>query len=263
MGKPAAVLGSYHVCPKTTGTVPHVGGVAIMGSPDVFIGGMPAIRVGDTFICIGPPDAAAEGSASVFINGKAAVRVGDGTRHSGKVVFGNGTVLIGDRGKMSLAPGSKGSWNPELNTALFPKCDYTVADYVYKTDEHGRVTSVEGELQQLKRDRNTYQQGKAGKENGIKDGLVADEGGHLVASIFNGPGEQINYAAMDGNLNKGAWKRMENEWARALNAEPPKTVKVKINAIYEGDSKRPAAFTVEYWIDGTREGRMFRNKEGS
>ncbi|WP_259586451.1 DNA/RNA non-specific endonuclease [Shewanella baltica] len=57
---------------------------------------------------------------------------------------------------------------------------------------------------------------KAGKAEGIKDGLDNDEGGHLIASNFDGPGEQINYAAMDGNLNKGAWKAMENKWAEAI-----------------------------------------------
>ncbi|MGF1691099.1 DNA/RNA non-specific endonuclease [Photobacterium kagoshimensis] len=50
---------------------------------------------------------------------------------------------------------------------------------------------------------------KAGKYRGIKDGLIDDENRVLIAFIFKGPGEQINYAAMDGNLNKGAWKRME------------------------------------------------------
>nr|WP_242617081.1 DNA/RNA non-specific endonuclease [Vibrio vulnificus] len=71
------------------------------------------------------------------------------------------------------------------------------------------MKSVSGKLELNKVDRNTYQQSKAGKTDGIKDGLVDDKGGHLIASIFKGPGEQINYAAMNGNLNKGAWKRME------------------------------------------------------
>ncbi|HFQ4917049.1 TPA: DNA/RNA non-specific endonuclease, partial [Vibrio vulnificus] len=52
----------------------------------------------------------------------------------------------------------------------------------YKTDELGRVKSVSGKLELNKVDRNTYQQSKAGKTDGIKDGLVDDEGGHLIAS---------------------------------------------------------------------------------
>ncbi|XTZ37853.1 DNA/RNA non-specific endonuclease [Salmonella enterica] len=40
---------------------------------------------------------------------------------------------------------------------------------------------------------------------------------HLIASILNGPGEKLNLVPMDGNLNKGAWKQMENIWVKALS----------------------------------------------
>lgn len=259
-GKPAATVGSFHICPKTTGNVPHVGGPGVTGSPNIFIGGLPAMRVGDSFHCNGPYDTVAKGSSSVSFNGEPAARVGDGTEHKGSIQFGNSTVLIGDRGKAILEPGSKGSWNATLNGALFGKCDYMVADYVYKTDEHGRIVRVEGELRQLTRDRNTYQQRRAGEKGGIKDGLARDQGGHLVAAIFDGPGEQINYAPMDANLNQGAWKRMENKWAKALGGG--KTVKVDIRPIYEGDNKRPTAFDVFYEIDEVEEFESFGNRLG-
>lgn len=122
--------------------------------------------------------------------------------------------------------------------------------------------SVSGKLELSKADRNKYQQSKAGETDGIKDGLLDDEGGHLIASIFKGPGEQINYAAMNGNLNKGAWKRMENEWAKALKGNPPKEVQVEINAIYENNSKRPEAFDVKFLIDGKKTSVTFLNKPG-
>ncbi len=134
-----------------------------------------------------------------------------------------------------------------------------MGSYSCKTDELGRVKSVSGKLELNKVDRNTYQQSKAGKTDGIKDGLVDDEGGHLIASIFKGPGEQINYAAMNGNLNKGAWKRMENKWAEALSGNPPKEVKVEINSIFKGESKRPTAFEIIYEIDGKKVKRFLRN----
>ncbi|WP_164484505.1 DNA/RNA non-specific endonuclease [Pseudomonas sp. R3-52-08] len=34
----------------------------------------------------------------------------------------------------------------------------------------------------------------------------------MIASIFNGPGERLNLLPMNGNLNKGTWKSMENTW---------------------------------------------------
>ncbi|WIJ63453.1 DNA/RNA non-specific endonuclease [Serratia nevei] len=96
-----------------------------------------------------------------------------------------------------------------------------------------------------KSDRNTYQQCKAGK-----CGNTGDEGGHLIASIFNGPGEKLNLVPMDGNLNKGVWKQMENTWANAL--KDGKQVNVKIEPVYTGSNQRPDSFNVTYSIDGAR-----------
>lgn len=95
MAKPAAVIGSMHVCPKVTAKVPHVGGPVLQGSPNVAICGIPAARKGDKLVCIGPPDTISGGSATVFINGKNAARLGDDTEHGGKIVVGMPTVLIG------------------------------------------------------------------------------------------------------------------------------------------------------------------------
>lgn len=67
---------------------------------------------------------------------------------------------------------------------------------------------------------------------------------------------------MDGNLNKGAWKRMENKWALALKGNPPKKVNVSIDAIYEGNDKRPTSFDVFFDIDGEEEFLSMKNKPG-
>jgi len=100
---------------------------------------------------------------------------------------------------------------------------------------------VKGELTPEVFDRNKYQQCKAGK-----CGIDGDEGGHLIASIFGGPGEKLNLVPMNDNLNKGEWKKMENDWAEAL----AKDTKVKVNIVpkYNGSSPRPSSFDVEYRI---------------
>lgn len=99
MGKPAARISDMHVCPKMNpGPSPHVGGPIVLGSGNVLIGNMPAARVGDMAICIGPPDKVSTGSSGVQINGKAAARMGDSTAHGGKIVVGCPTVLIGGGG---------------------------------------------------------------------------------------------------------------------------------------------------------------------
>lgn len=93
---PAARVGDLHVCPATTGPVPHVGGPIIgPGSSNVMIGKMPASVVGDAAVCVGPPDSVAAGSSSVMINGKPAARMGDSMGHGGTIVLGEPTVQIG------------------------------------------------------------------------------------------------------------------------------------------------------------------------
>ena len=67
---------------------------------------------------------------------------------------------------------------------------------------------------------------------------------------------------MDGNLNKGAWKSMENKWAKALKEKPRKSVEVDIQAVYKGESKRPSKFVVRYKIGGKPFKRIFKNKSG-
>ncbi len=100
MGKPAARLTDFHQCPMQTPSVPnpipHVGGPIIgPGEPTVLLGGLPAAKVGDMLVCVGPPDSIVEGSATVMIGGMPAARMGDKTVHGGEIVLGAFNVLIG------------------------------------------------------------------------------------------------------------------------------------------------------------------------
>ena len=96
MGMPASRVGDMHVCPMVTGLVPHVGGpVMPPGGVTTLIGSMPAARVTDMCVCVGPPDVIALGSFTVLINGMPAARLGDMTAHGGALVVGMPTVLIG------------------------------------------------------------------------------------------------------------------------------------------------------------------------
>ena len=92
---PAARLTDMHVCPMVTGLVPHVGGpIAGPGAPTVLIGGLPAARISDMCVCVGPPDVIALGSFKVLIAGMPAARMGDMTAHGGVIVIGCPKVLI-------------------------------------------------------------------------------------------------------------------------------------------------------------------------
>jgi uncharacterized Zn-binding protein involved in type VI secretion len=96
---PAARLTDMHQCPMITPgipPIPHVGGPIVgPGAPTVLIGGLPAAKVGDLAVCVGPPDSIIKGSTSVMIMGLPAARLGDSTAHGGTIVIGFPTVLIG------------------------------------------------------------------------------------------------------------------------------------------------------------------------
>lgn len=99
MGQPAARVGDMHVCPMVTPAVPpipHVGGPVLPpGGVTVLVGKMPAARMGDMCLCVGPPDLIAKGSVTVLIGSMPAARMGDLSAHGGTIVMGCPTVLIG------------------------------------------------------------------------------------------------------------------------------------------------------------------------
>lgn len=96
MAPPASRLTDMHVCPASTGPVPHVGGPIVgPGCPTVMIGKLPAALVGDMCVCVGPPDTIAMGSTTVLIGGMPAARLGDSCAHGGSIVLGEFTVMIG------------------------------------------------------------------------------------------------------------------------------------------------------------------------
>lgn len=89
-----------HGCPAC----PHPAiGPAIIGSPDVMVNELPALRVGDkgmhAVCCNTNTWTAKDGSGTVFINSIKAHRKGDADTHcggQGKMVDGSDNVITGD-----------------------------------------------------------------------------------------------------------------------------------------------------------------------
>ncbi|MFL9887739.1 DUF4150 domain-containing protein [Paraburkholderia agricolaris] len=120
--------------------------------------------------------------------------------------------------------------------------------YSYEFDGQGRVSKVKGKLKLNKsQGRNT----KAQLEAGGEDRLATDQGGHFIGRRFDGPMDDFNHFAQNGNFNNGAYKSLENSWQRAI--EQGKSVEVDIAPTYPGDSLRPSSITVKQWIDGIPE----------
>jgi hypothetical protein len=126
----------------------------------------------------------------------------------------------------------------------------------FTTDSNGRISNAEATLSSGKADRNQYAQ----RTVGGSDRLPNDDGGHLIASIFKGSGEIDNLVPMDSTLNRSEYKILENTWKKAL--KDGKTVSVKIEPIYKGESSRPDKFEIEYKIDGKKHEVNLKNYEG-
>lgn len=96
MGQPAARVTDMHLCPMVTVLVPHVGGPILPPCcVTVLTGSLPQARITDMATCVGPPDVILRGSMTVFVGGLPAARMGDNTVHGGVIVMGMFTVLIG------------------------------------------------------------------------------------------------------------------------------------------------------------------------
>ena len=98
--------------------------------------------------------------------------------------------------------------------------------------------------------RNNYQQKTSGKNNGHADD---DHGGHLIATMFKGPGEGINLVPMNEKFNGSGrqWYQLETDWKKALNEG--KNVQVHIQPIYSDASKRLSGFIVNQTVNGKKQ----------
>lgn len=120
---------------------------------------------------------------------------------------------------------------------------YESNGYYYQTDELGRIKAAQGDLRLEDGVRNNRDQLKAGDD----DRLPSDHGGHLIARIFGGSGELDNLVAMDKIVNNSDYRIVENRWKNAL--QEGKEVNVTIDIVYDGRSKRPKEFNINYIID--------------
>ena len=100
---PAARITDMQACPMATPIppspipIPHVAGPIITGLPTVITGSMPQSRVTDQCICAVPvpPNMIVKGSMTVFVGMLPAARIGDLTAHGGSIITGFPTVIIG------------------------------------------------------------------------------------------------------------------------------------------------------------------------
>ncbi|SEN06325.1 DNA/RNA non-specific endonuclease [Duganella sp. CF517] len=129
--------------------------------------------------------------------------------------------------------------------------------YEYSLDETGRVTRVKGKLTSNPAQ---IRNSKAQLQAGGKDRLSTDDGGHFIGRRFDGPIDDLNHFAQDMNLNRSAYKKLENEWQTAL--KNGQEVIVDIRPTYPGSSLRPSSLDINYTIDKVPFEASFKNRTG-
>lgn len=168
--------------------------------------------------------------------------------------------LKGKQHRVEL-PGETGNWNKNLRPKRRPNKNhknyeelmaryqpfepdsvYEVGTLIYETNRNGLVERVTGTLQDSASARNAYAQKTAGWDSRWHD----DQGGHLIAAIYGGPGEGINLIAQNVTKNNSEFSRIENAWGRAIKDG---TVTVDIEIVY-GNRFRPTHLNVNSYLDG-------------
>lgn len=144
------------------------------------------------------------------------------------------------------------------NGQILSNTEYTVNGNTYETDENGNKISCDANPKYTEDgSRNVKEQKESGGEERQED----DDGGHIIARILGGAEGEENLVPMRRTINRGDYKKMENEIAKAL--QEGKEVSVHIDINYEGDSSRPSKLKAEYTIDGKKTICEFDNVEGS
>ena len=127
--------------------------------------------------------------------------------------------------------------------------------YGFDVDALSRTRHVAGEIRLEPESRSRTNQANAGGS----DRRGTDEGGHYIAARFNGPRDWFNHFAQDANFNRGAYRALEDQWAKAVRSG--KGFFVDIVPQYQGTSKRPYKLIIN-WISGGREATaQFRNEK--
>lgn len=144
------------------------------------------------------------------------------------------------------------------NSELLPDKEYVVNGNTYRTDENGRIVSCDSEP--------SYTEGgsrnlKEQKESGGEDRQDNDDGGHIIAKVLGGAEGEENIVPMRRTINRGDYKKMENEMSKAL--QEGKQVYIHTELEYNANSSRPSKIKSEYTVDSKNTILEFDNNENS
>ena len=137
----------------------------------------------------------------------------------------------------------------DTNGLLKPNVSYrtgkpsTGISYRYTTDAKGRINSAQARPLRLDNSgRARHNPNTPGKRSG-------DHAGHLFGDRFGGSPQLDNLVSQARSVNLSEFKKVENNWARLLDRQPPARIDVDIKINY-GSGNRPTGFVITEVIDG-------------
>jgi hypothetical protein len=157
--------------------------------------------------------------------------------------------------------------NPILNIhPLIPNTHIKTGQSSTYSDGLGRVEKMVCPLltKEIKVERSVIEQGLSKKiKNGLEEidelgnpikvkagySKYKDDGGHLLANMFGGSSEQINYLPMSNEANKKSFKKLETYLSKCID-EGKEVSEFTVIPKYKGKIGRPDKFYISYYVDG-------------
>ncbi len=135
----------------------------------------------------------------------------------------------------------------KMDGRLMPDIAYEKSGIKYTTDYMGRIVTWSGKPRyEPENERDTNAQSESGGED-REDG---DDGGHLEARVLGGSAGKENIVPMRYTINRGDYKRSENEIIEAK--KQGKDVYDSGRIIYEDNSTRPSKIERTHTVDGEK-----------
>ena len=142
----------------------------------------------------------------------------------------------------------------------------------FDVNSAGQTVAVRAEIAGVYRTERDGDSAELAAQGRVEGKVAGDHAGHLVGYRFLGAQGDINLVPQNGNLNQGAFKRVENEIADFVNAGATVELEVRLSG-YDANG-RPSTIDIEYEafagsgpnrvkIDtGGGLGAVFRNEAG-
>lgn len=147
-----------------------------------------------------------------------------------------------------------------LQLKPFANCKYIINGAEYLTDDAGRVIKTKVKLSPSTVCKSHRDSGVQKQMALLKNSLKGDDAGHIIADQFGGASNMLNLIPMKGDINKGAYKQMENELRKFIREGKEVFIDTSIKYPKEPPTfQRPDWIEVIYIVDGKKITKLFKN----